>query len=98
MDTETERVIQQAMSTLLAGRTAFIIAHRLSTIRHADRILVIEQGAIVESGTHEALLAQGGRYFDLYLKQFAGAQPHAAPVGAAAEAVAEPLPTVPSTA
>lgn len=72
VDTETERVIQRAMETLLEGRTAFIIAHRLSTIRHADRILVIDQGRIVEQGTHEALLTQGGRYFDLYLRQFAG--------------------------
>ncbi len=75
VDTESERVIQRAMSTLLEGRTAFIIAHRLSTIRHADRILVIEQGRIVEEGTHEALLAQGGRYLDLYLKQFVGRLP-----------------------
>ncbi len=71
VDTETERVIQQAMETLLQGRTAFIIAHRLSTIRHADRIMVIDHGQIVEWGTHEELLAQHGRYFDLYLTQFA---------------------------
>ncbi len=75
VDTETERVIQKAMETLLQGRTAFIIAHRLSTIRHADRILVIEDGRIIEEGTHEALLAQGGRYLDLYLKQFVGRLP-----------------------
>ncbi|MDQ4077088.1 MAG: ABC transporter ATP-binding protein/permease [Chloroflexota bacterium] len=75
VDTATERVIQKAMETLLEGRTAFIIAHRLSTIRHADRILVIEDGRIVEEGTHEALLAQGGRYLDLYLKQFVGRLP-----------------------
>jgi ATP-binding cassette subfamily B protein len=72
VDTETERIIQAAMSTLLEGRTAFIIAHRLSTIRHADRILVIEDGRIVEEGTHEGLLEEGGRYLDLYLKQFVG--------------------------
>lgn len=72
VDTETERIIQQAMGTLLEGRTAFIIAHRLSTIRHADRILVIENGRIVEQGNHEELLAQGGRYFNLYLMQFVG--------------------------
>ncbi|MCP4424720.1 MAG: ABC transporter ATP-binding protein [Chloroflexi bacterium] len=72
VDTETERIIQQATETLLEGRTAFIIAHRLSTIRHADRIMVIDKGRIVEWGTHEELLAQHGRYFDLYLTQFAG--------------------------
>ncbi len=71
VDTETEIRIQQAMATLREGRTAFIIAHRLSTIRHADRILVIDHGRIVESGSHEELLAQRGRYFDLYLTQFA---------------------------
>lgn len=71
VDTETERHIQAAMDTLRQGRTAFIIAHRLSTIRHADRILVIDHGRIVEFGTHAELLAQRGRYFDLYLTQFA---------------------------
>lgn len=71
VDTETEQIIQQAMQTLLQGRTAFIIAHRLSTIRHADRIMVIDKGRIVEWGTHAELLAQHGRYFDLYLTQFA---------------------------
>jgi len=71
VDTETERIIQEATDTLLQGRTAFIIAHRLSTIRHANRIMVIDKGEIVESGTHEELLAQRGRYFDLYLTQFA---------------------------
>lgn len=71
VDTETEMQIQQAMATLREGRTAFVIAHRLSTIRHADRILVIDHGRIVESGTHKELLAGRGRYFDLYLTQFA---------------------------
>lgn len=79
VDLETERVIQTAMNTLLQGRTAFIIAHRLATIRHADRILVIEAGKIVESGAHAELLAQRGRYFDLYLRQFAGQKPAAQP-------------------
>jgi len=74
VDTETERRIQEAMATLRQGRTAFVIAHRLSTIRHADRILVIDQGRIGEWGTHEELLARHGRYFQLYLTQFA-AQP-----------------------
>lgn len=71
VDTETERTIQEAMATLRAGRTAFVIAHRLSTIRNADRILVIDKGQIAEIGTHEELLGQRGRYFDLYLTQFA---------------------------
>ncbi|MCA9973745.1 MAG: ABC transporter ATP-binding protein [Anaerolineales bacterium] len=75
VDTETEHVIQAATDRLLEGRTAFIIAHRLSTIRHADRILVLDHGRIVESGTHAELLAHRGRYFDLYLTQFAGAAP-----------------------
>lgn len=72
VDLETERVIQQAMQTLLQGRTAFIIAHRLATIRHAHRILVIESGQIAEAGTHEELLKQKGRYYDLYVRQFVG--------------------------
>jgi ATP-binding cassette subfamily B protein len=72
VDTETERIIQMAMATLLEDRTSFIVAHRLSTIRHADRILVIDKGHVVEWGTHEELLARRGRYFDLYLTQFVG--------------------------
>jgi superfamily II DNA helicase RecQ len=84
VDTETEQQIQQAMATLRQGRTAFVIAHRLSTIRHADRILVIDHGRILEYGTHAELLARRGRYFDLYLTQFAqrptSAQPLASPV------------------
>lgn len=70
VDAETERVIQKGMRTLLKGRTSFVIAHRLSTIRHADRIMVIDEGEIIETGTHEELLARQGRYFDLYLTQF----------------------------
>ena len=69
VDTRTERLIQSALETLLAGRTAFVIAHRLSTIRHADKILVLDEGQIVESGTHHSLLAQNGLYADLYRKQ-----------------------------
>jgi ATP-binding cassette subfamily B protein len=73
VDTRTEVLIQRAMSTLRAGRTAFVIAHRLSTIRDADTILVMENGAIVEQGTHTELLAAGGAYTRLYQAQFAEA-------------------------
>jgi ATP-binding cassette, subfamily B, multidrug efflux pump len=73
VDTRTEVLIQRAMSTLRAGRTAFVIAHRLSTIRDADTILVMENGAIVEQGDHTALLAAGGAYARLYRAQFAQA-------------------------
>ncbi len=73
MDTRTEVLIQQAMSTLRAGRTAFVIAHRLSTIRDADTILVMENGAIVEQGDHTGLLAADGAYARLYQSQFAQA-------------------------
>jgi len=70
IDPETERLIQQAMKALLVGRTAFIIAHRLSTVRAADRILVIDDGKIVEEGTHDELMDTGGHYAQLYEAQF----------------------------
>jgi len=71
IDTQTEQLIQQAIEHLLQGRTSFLIAHRLSTIRHADVILVVKDGRIIERGTHQDLLRQKGYYHSLYTKQFA---------------------------
>jgi ATP-binding cassette subfamily B protein len=99
VDTRTEVLIQQAMDSLMVGRTSFIIAHRLSTIRNADMILVMDEGDIVESGTHEELLGAGGFYHNLYMSQFryeaelsaddgrepAAETPVAQPVGVAGE-------------
>lgn len=76
VDTRTERLIQEAMTRLMEGRTSFVIAHRLSTILDADRILVINHGEIVEQGTHPELLAQGGFYAELYNSQFVAELPH----------------------
>jgi ABC-type multidrug transport system fused ATPase/permease subunit len=70
VDTRTERLIQRALDKLLSGRTSFVIAHRLSTIRNADQVLVINEGRIIERGTHEELLDAGGLYADLYNSQF----------------------------
>jgi ATP-binding cassette subfamily B protein len=70
VDTRTERLIQSALEKLMTGRTSFVIAHRLSTIRHADQVLVLQDGEIIERGKHEELLAQGGFYHDLYMSQF----------------------------
>jgi len=69
LDSESEEMIQHGLSYLMQGRTTFVIAHRLSTIRRADQILVVEQGQIVERGTHEELYTLQGRYFDLYTRQ-----------------------------
>ena len=72
IDTRTEKTIQEAMLRLMEGRTSFIIAHRLSTIREADKILVIDDGEIIEQGTHMELLKRKGFYHDLYVAQFKG--------------------------
>ena len=69
LDAESERLIEVAMTDLLRGRTTLIIAHRLSTVRRAARVLVIEQGRVVEEGTHDELLARGGLYSRLYRVQ-----------------------------
>src|SRR6185503_12648261 len=70
LDTESERLVQEAIDRLLANRTVFVIAHRLSTVLHADLILVLDRGQIVERGTHAELLAERGAYFRLHSLQF----------------------------
>ena len=69
LDTESEQLIQQSMERLLEGRTTFVIAHRLSTIAHADLIVVMDQGTILEQGSHDALMARRGEYFKMVTRQ-----------------------------
>ncbi|HJT54391.1 MAG TPA: ATP-binding cassette domain-containing protein, partial [Candidatus Angelobacter sp.] len=75
LDTESEALVQAALHNLMTGRTAFVIAHRLTTVRHADRIVVLENGRIADSGTHEDLLSRLGTYRKLYELQFMDLEP-----------------------
>ena len=73
IDTRTEKLVQEGMDRLMKGRTTFVIAHRLSTVRNSDCIMVLEQGRIIERGTHEQLIEEKGRYYQLYTGKMIGA-------------------------
>ncbi len=73
IDTRTEELVQKGMDGLMYGRTTFVIAHRLSTVKNADCIMVLEQGRIIERGTHDQLIAEKGRYYQLYTGNAIGA-------------------------
>jgi subfamily B ATP-binding cassette protein MsbA len=83
LDSESEQLVQDAMAHLCEGRTTIVVAHRLPTIMHADRILVVEGGAVVEAGRHDELLRKGGRYATFYRVQLKGQAPRE-PVAAVA--------------
>ena len=71
IDTRTEQIVQEGMDRLMKGRSVFVIAHRLSTIMNSDVIMVLEKGHIIERGSHDALIAQKGKYYQLYTGSFA---------------------------
>ena len=73
IDTRTEKIVQDGMDKLMAGRTTFVIAHRLSTIRNSDCIMVLDQGRIIERGNHDELIAEGGKYYQLYIGKIVNA-------------------------
>ena len=73
IDTRTEALVQQGMDSLMEGRTTFVIAHRLSTVKNSDCIMVLEQGRIIERGSHDQLIAKKGRYYQLYTGNAIGA-------------------------
>jgi ATP-binding cassette, subfamily B, multidrug efflux pump len=91
VDTRTERLIQQAFEKLLEGRTSFVIAHRLSTIRNADQVLLVQDGQIIERGTHQELLAREGAYYELYMSQFRAEEE--APASTNGKSAAQPEPS-----